>query len=139
MSDRDGNVVAGGGARAGGHRALAQAFSRLEKALDAEIEVLEQGRMAALDEIVQRKNQCLLDLVRLSRSLNMETLAADGEDGTFVQEMARVKARLADNEAMLKRYLDAAREVATLVADSMRASESDGTYAESGPFGRYGR
>lgn len=120
-------------------RALGRVFARLDAVLDSEREVLEQGRMGELDEVAQRKSQCLLDLTRLSRGLNAEALAA-GEGGeAFTRELVRIRSRLADNEAMLKRYVDAAREVASLVADGLRAAESDGTYTESGPFGRYGR
>ncbi|MGV6872321.1 flagellar export chaperone FlgN [Pseudochelatococcus sp. B33] len=130
-----------GGARTGGgaRRALGQVFTRLEAVLEAERDALQQGRMADLDEITRRKSQCLLDLTRLSRALNVEALAAEEGGEPFLRELAGVKARLADNEAMLRRYVEAAREVASLVADGMRASESDGTYAEAGPFGRYGR
>jgi len=95
--------------------------------------------MDGLDEIAQRKSQCLLDLARLSRALNIDALAADGEGGSFREEVARIRTKLSENEATLKFYLEAAREVATMVAESVRMAESDGTYAESGPFGRYGR
>lgn len=128
-----------GGRGAGARQALGLVFTRLEAVLDAEREALERGRMFDLDEITRRKSQCLLDLTRLSRAMNVEALAAEEDGDAFLHELACVKARLADNEATLKRYVEAAREVASLVADGMRASESDGTYTEAGPFGRYGR
>lgn len=123
----------------GARRALGQVFSRLEAILDAEREALEQGQMSGLDEITRRKSQCLLDLTRLSRALDVEALATGASEAALREELVRVRAKLADSEALLKRYVDAAREVTSLVADSLRASESDGTYAEAGPFGRYGR
>ncbi|MFT0893127.1 hypothetical protein [Pseudochelatococcus sp. G4_1912] len=122
-----------------GRRALRQVFSRLEKVLGDEMSQLHEGRTDGLDEIAQRKSQCLLDLARLSRALNIDALAADNEGESFKEEVARIKAKLSENEATLKFYLEAAREVATMVAESVRMADSDGTYSESGPFGRYGR
>lgn len=130
--------VLAGGQGAVGRRALLQVFSRLEKILDDEVALLQQGKTDGLEEITQSKNQCLLDLTRLSRALNMETLMMDDEGGAFKQEVIRIHEKIVANEATLKFYLDAAREVAAMVAESVRMAESDGTYAESGPFGRYG-
>lgn len=118
---------------------LGQVFARLDAVLEAERSALLQGRMADIEEITRRKSQCLLDLTRFSRAVDVEVLAAREGKEQFTRELMHLKEKLADNEAMLKRYVEAAREVASLVAEGLRASESDGTYTEAGPFGRYGR
>lgn len=132
-------AVRQGGPVSGAQRALGQVFARLEAVIEDELAALREGRVAGLDEITRRKSQCLLDLTRLARAINVEALTADEGGEALRQDLIHIKARLADNEATLKRYMEAAREVASLVADGLRASESDGTYAEAGPFGRYGR
>ncbi len=145
LDRRDGTAVDGAfavrlaGPASGAQRALGQVFARLEAVIEDELAALQEGRIAGLDEITRRKSQCLLDLTRLARALNVEALTADEGGEALRQDLIHIKAKLADNEATLKRYMEAAREVASLVADGLRASESDGTYAEAGPFGRYGR
>lgn len=128
-------------ARRGGSTRLTldQMFGRLDVILDAEREALEQGRLDELDDISRRKSQCLLDLTRLSKALDGRKLFIEEGSEAIMQEAARIRTKLADSETMLKRYVEAAHEIAALVAEGLRASESDGTYAEAGPFGRYGR
>ncbi|MGI6246122.1 MAG: flagellar protein FlgN [Pseudochelatococcus sp.] len=121
------------------HAALRQVLHRLEAALDAESEFLRQGLVGDFDAIMHRKSQCLLDLGRLSRAVTVEALASDEERRAIGRDVARIRDRLRESEEMLARYLEAAREITAIVNESARIADSDGTYAESGPFGRYGR
>ncbi|MFC0217202.1 hypothetical protein ACFFJ7_02200 [Pseudochelatococcus lubricantis] len=121
------------------HVALKQALRRLDAALDAESAFLRQGLAGNFDEITRQKGQCLLDLARLARVVDVQALATGEEGDALRRNVRHIRARLADSEATLARYLDAAREVGAIVSEGMRLAESDGTYAEAGPFGRYGR
>lgn len=71
-----------------------------------------------------RKSMLLLELERLGR-----TLAAAGSDAAVQRQLALLRARLEENRALLDVHIAAARDIVAMLAELMRAAESDGTYS----------
>jgi hypothetical protein len=115
------------------HNLLA-VVQRLEEAVEQETAALEARAAVDLNDFNNRKSQGLLDLNRALRQLGEAA-----RDPAVTTRLAALRARLARNQAVLKMHLDAVREVATIVADAIRESESDGTYSQSirSPDNRY--
>jgi hypothetical protein len=104
--------------------ALADAIRRLEQVIDDETSALRTRRPIDLDGLVRRKSQGLLELTRLSRLLVGRVASGD-----LRPDLARLSGKLERSRELLRLRLTAAQEVAGLVADAMRAAESDGTYS----------
>jgi hypothetical protein len=67
-----------------------------------------------------------LDLTRSLRSLGSRA-----PDGRTAAALARLRAKLEVNRAMLRNHVEAVREISTMLCDAIRNLESDGTYAPS--------
>lgn len=103
---------------------LERAIERLEEVVEQETAALEGRTGIDLKDFNNRKSQGLLDLNRALR-------AHDGlaRDKAALARLAGLRVKLDTNRAVLKTHLDAVREVATVLADAIRDSESDGTYS----------
>ncbi|MCG6859109.1 MAG: hypothetical protein LJE67_13710 [Salaquimonas sp.] len=104
----------------------------VEKVLDGLIAVLDQER-AALGDMARTQfgdftRQKLQLLVQLNRAVQSPTLLP----ASIEEKLRRARRMLDDNAAVLKRRMDAIREVAALISKEIRDAESDGTYSVSG-------
>ena len=103
---------------------LLEAVDRIERLVDAETAALKRFRALDLREFNDRKSRALLDLTRAVRALNGGRLDAGASARLKV-----LRGKLAANQAVLATHLKAAKEITTMVADTIRDSESDGTYS----------
>jgi hypothetical protein len=120
--------VAPGHDHGGEAQSLAFAFSlidRLEELLDGETGSLRSYSIGELKELNHRKSQCLLELVRASRTLENQP-----SNPALVERLTTLRRALDRNQAALQTHVDAVKEIAGIISDTMRDRESDGTYDE---------
>ena len=115
------------GAKLSATVALKNAAERLGELLDRETAALRERKKVDLDDLSDRKNQALLELTRISRRLD------GGEiDAGLRSLLAELRRKLDENQSVLKLHLQAAGEVADILANAIRDAESDGTYSSVG-------
>jgi hypothetical protein len=102
-----------------------RAIEYLGAIVDQETDALRARAAIDLAEFNVRKNQGLLELNRALRALDA------GSSASITVRLASLRAKLDLNRALLQTHLEAVREVASVVAQSIRDSESDGTYSPS--------
>src|SRR5690606_2235961 len=98
-------------------------LEHLERVVREETEVLDKNQIADLHEYNMRKSQGLYSLNRVLRAPDGQSLAP-----ATLEKLQSLRAALKANEVALSRHLQAAREIATLLSEAARESESDGTY-----------
>lgn len=111
-------------------------MQRIEKLVDRETEALRTRTAIDLKESNNSKSQALLELGLAARSLEGIQLDAD-----LVERLRLLRTKLEVNQTMLRRHLEAVREVASVVADTIQDREWDGTYSQhvtSGSGNGYG-
>jgi hypothetical protein len=113
-----------------GMAALLDAVDRLDRLIDAETAALRRFQAIDLRDFNNRKSQILLELTRAVRALNGSRLDAEASS-----RLSAVRGKLAANQTVLATHLKAAKAITTLVADTLRNSESDGTYSNAPAFG----
>ncbi len=101
-------------------------IDRLEEVVEAETQALRNRAKIDLNDFNHRKSQALLEL---SRAMRPGDRAGLGEP--LRARLSGLHARLEINRAVLKLHVEAVREIATIVADTIRQAESDGTYSPS--------
>ena len=104
-------------------------IDRVEAIVDAETAALKEFKSIDLNEFNNRKSQALLELMRATRNLGGAKL-----EGHAASRVAVLKSKLETNLALLTTHLKAAKEITSLVAETIRASESDGTYSSVLPL-----
>ncbi len=97
---------------------------RLEAVLDAETEALSRNIPADMTELGNRKRQGLLELTRTLRAA-----AAAGPRAEIQDRLRRFALALERNRAVLGTQLRAVREIADIIAETIKEAESDGTYS----------
>jgi hypothetical protein len=97
---------------------------RLESAVEAETEALSHNLPADLADLNRRKRQGLFELNRIMRAF-----AATGPDAEAQARLGGLAAKLEHNRRVLDVQLRAVREIADIIARSMKDAESDGTYS----------
>lgn len=112
-----------------GQAGLIGVVERIEQTVDAETAALRQFKAIDLREFNARKSQGLLELTRSLRSLG-----GGGLDAQTQARLQHLRAKLDANQMALATHLKAAREITTLVAETIQDSESDGTYSNVTPF-----
>jgi hypothetical protein len=105
--------------------AIERTMQRIEKLLDRETEALNSRTAIDLKESNNSKSQALLELGLAARYLDGGPL-----DPELVERLKALRGKLEANQAVLRRHLDAVREVANVVADTIQDREWDGTYSE---------
>jgi hypothetical protein len=103
---------------------LEKVIERLEEVVEAETAALRSRTRVDLNDFNHRKSHGLLELSRALRQHSGAVL-----DETIRIRLNRLKARLETNRAVLKLHVDAVREISSIVADTIRNAESDGTYS----------
>jgi hypothetical protein len=107
---------------------------RVEKLVDAETAALRSRTPIDLKESNNGKSQALLEF-----SLAIRSLEGAPPDAELVKRLKVLRGKLETNRIVLRMHLEAVREIANVVADTIQNSEWDGTYSqhiESGGFAR---
>lgn len=102
------------------------AIERLEEVVEQETAALKARAGIDLRAFNDRKSQGLLELTRAMRHIE-----GAAPEPALLTRLARLRAKLEDNSAVLKLHLDAVREISDAMADAMRDAEHDGTYTRS--------
>jgi hypothetical protein len=111
--------------------ALKHTVARLLQLLDRETAALRKGQPVDMDDLSNRKNQALLELSRIGRRVEPDTV-----DDQLRSMLAELRGKLDENQSVLKLHLQAVGEVADILATAIRDAESDGTYSTGG-YSRY--
>jgi ABC-type phosphate transport system auxiliary subunit len=105
-------------------------MQRIERLIDNETEALRSRAAIDLNESNNRKSQAVLELSLVVRSLEGVPL-----DAELVQRLKTLRGKLETNRAVLRRHLEAVREVANVVAETIQDMEGDGTYSQHAATG----
>jgi hypothetical protein len=110
---------------AGSVEILMLAIERLQNTLDSENIKIASGEPVDFHDFNLRKSQGLLELTRLM------PLFAGAEIGlTLRVALVGLRAKLEDNRRLLRVQLKAVQEVSEIIARTIQAGQSDGTYSE---------
>jgi hypothetical protein len=104
---------------------LMLAIARLQNTLEAENVKIASGELVDFHEFNLRKSQGLLELTRL-----MPLFAGAEIDMTLRVALVGLRAKLEDNRRLLRVQLKAVHEVSEIIARTIQAGQSDGTYSE---------
>jgi hypothetical protein len=107
-------------------------MQRIETLVDSETEALRSRAAIDLRESNNGKSQALLEF-----SLAVRSLEGTALDAELVQRLKALRGKLETNRTVLRRHLEAVREVASVVADTIQDSEGDGTYSQQAGAGGY--
>jgi hypothetical protein len=110
---------------AGSVEILMLAIERLQATLDAENAKIASGERVDFQDFNMRKSQGLLELTRL-----MPLFAGAEIDMTLRVALVGVRTKLEDNRRLLRVQLKAVQEVSEIIARTIQAGQSDGTYSE---------
>ena len=100
---------------------------RIEKLVERETEALRSRVDIDLRESNNGKSQALLELGLVARTL--EGIPFDAE---LIQRLKALHGKLENNRAVLRKHLEAVREIAGVVAGTIQDTEWDGTYSQHG-------
>ena len=118
------SATAPSGRLTGSVDALLLAIERLRGALEAENAQIASRKAVDFREFNLRKSQGLLELSRLM------PIVAGAETGPQLRAaLVGLKAKLEDNRRILRVQLKAVQEVSEIVARTIQAGQSDGTYS----------
>jgi hypothetical protein len=98
---------------------------RVEKLVDGETAALRSRAAIDLKEFNNGKSQALLEFSLAIRSLDGATL-----DAELTKRLKVLRGKLETNRGVLQMHLEAVREIASVVADSIKDAEWDGTYSQ---------
>jgi hypothetical protein len=105
---------------------LMLAIQRVQDAIDAENAKIAGARVVELQEFNLRKSQGLLELSRLT------PLFADVQiDAGLREALTGLRGKLEDNRRILRVQLKAVQQVSEIIARTIQAGQSDGTYSAS--------
>ena len=116
--------AAASGRLAGSAGMLLAAIERLNGALEAENAQIASRKLVDFHEFNLLKSQGLLELTRL-----MPTVAGDQIGPNLRAALVRLKAKLEDNRRVLRVQLKAVQQVSEIIARTIQAGQSDGTYS----------
>jgi hypothetical protein len=103
---------------------LLLAIERLQSTLDAENAQIASRKAVDFHEFNLRKSQGLLELTRL-----MPVVAGVEIAPILRAALFGLKAKLEDNRRILRVQLKAVQEVSEIIARTIQAGQSDGTYS----------
>ena len=105
---------------------LMLAIQRVQDAIDAENARIASAKVVELQEFNLRKSQGLLELSRLT------PLFADFQiDAGLREALSGLRTKLEDNRRILRVQLKAVQQVSEIIARTIQAGQSDGTYSAS--------
>ena len=108
---------------------LAAIIGRIEEAVEEETIGIRSGTDYDLKASNARKSRYLYELTRALKGANEVEFLEQHREG-----LARLRQKLARNEAAILAHLNAVNEVATLLKNAIQRAEADGTYS-AGEFG----
>ncbi|RWA73009.1 hypothetical protein [Mesorhizobium sp.] len=108
---------------------LAAIIGRIEEAVDEETAGIRSGTDYDLKASNARKSRYLYELTRALKGANEIEFLEQHREG-----LARLRQKLAKNEAAILAHLNAVNEVATLLKNAIQRADTDGTYS-AGEFG----
>jgi hypothetical protein len=108
---------------------LAAIIGRIEEAVEEETAGLKNDTGYDLKASNARKSRYLYELTRAMKGANEIEFLEEHRDS-----LARLRQKLAKNEAAILAHLNAVNEVATLLKNAIQRAEADGTYS-AGEFG----
>jgi hypothetical protein len=103
---------------------LLLAIERLCNTLDAENAQIASRKKVDYHQFNLRKSQALLELTRL-----MPVVAGIEIDAKLRAALLGLRAKLEDNRRILRVQLKAVQEVSEIIARTIQAGQSDGTYS----------
>jgi hypothetical protein len=103
---------------------LMLAVQRVHDAIDTENARIAGARVIDLQEFNLRKSQGLLELSRL-----MPLFAGVQIDAALREALTLLRAKLEENRRILRVQLKAAQQVSEIIARTIQAGQSDGTYS----------
>ena len=109
---------------------LAAIIGRIEEAVDEETAGIRASTGFDLKASNARKSRYLYELTRAMKGANEIEFLEQHREG-----LARLRQKLAKNEAAILAHLNAVKEVADLLQGAIEHAEADGTYSAS-QFGR---
>lgn len=98
----------------------------LEAVIEEETALLAARAKIDLDDFSNRKSQGLMELNR-----SMKQIAAIRDHALVKERLDALRSKLVENQAALKLHLEAVTEIAGIIANAIRESESDGTYSHT--------
>lgn len=107
----------------GSREAVLSAISRLESVLGEEITALAKPAAADLSSTNNKKSHLLVDL-----NSALQTLRPSDVDHSIVSGLMQLREKLADNMSVLRMHMEAAKEISSVLSESVLNSQSDGTY-----------
>ncbi len=120
---REDDRATGPGAPAGAVRAMWSVLDHLEQALDHETSQLMVMRAGDFSRLNETKSRLLLDASRAARALRNEIT-----DVRLAARLQTVRLKLEQNRLALGMHLEAVREIASAMTNTLIDAESDGTY-----------
>jgi len=108
---------------------LAAIIGRIEEAVEEETAGIRSGTDYDLKASNARKSRYLYELTRALKGANEIEFLEQHWEG-----LARLRQKLAKNEAAILAHLNAVNEVATLLKNAIQRADTDGTYS-AGEFG----
>jgi hypothetical protein len=103
---------------------LMLAIERVRTAIEAENATIASGKLVDFKEFNLRKSQGLLELSRL-----MPVVVGTMLDPELRAALTGLRAKLEDNGRILRVQLKAVQEVSDIIARTIQAGQSDGTYS----------
>lgn len=100
-------------------------LQRVEKLVDRETAALRSRAAIDFKAFNNGKSQALLEL-----SLAVRSLGATRLDAELIERLKILRGKLDTNRVVLRMHLDAVREVANVVSETIQDSERDGTYSQ---------
>ncbi|MCB1503844.1 MAG: hypothetical protein KDJ47_02615 [Hyphomicrobiaceae bacterium] len=104
-------------------QALMQVADRIDQVLEEERAILAGSAPGSIDITAAHKSHLLVELMRLSRHLDAHSL-----DESVRRRLAVLKSALAGNAKLLRRHIEAVREISAIIVAAISASGDDGTY-----------
>jgi len=112
---------------------IEKTMQRVERLVDSETAALRARTAINLQESNNGKSQALLEFSLAIRALDGSPL-----DSELVQRLGVLRSKLETNRVVLRMHLEAVREIANVVADTIQDSEWDGTYSQHAAPAGYG-
>lgn len=105
-------------------RFVDKVIGRLEEVVREETAALTRHTTADLEGYIAAKSHAALELSRALRGFDATTADQDTRE-----RIGALRRQLDGNRALLDLHLRAVREIAQILTDAIRESESDGTYS----------
>lgn len=112
---------------------IAGVLSRLESVLDAENMAISSNPAFDFSQSNAIKSRCLYDITMLMRDVNARSFRPEHR-----KRLEVVRQKLGVNAIKVKAHLDAVRDIADLLKETVTLAEADGTYSMD-QFQAYGQ